>query len=400
MQNTLRRVRIVLILAYFLVVCTASARTAKKRRNSRRVLPVAVRTADGDDSPPEASIAYFIQISDSTVTLLPRLLRILWHERNTYIIHFDKKIPEYQRRHARSALFKGTGQKYNGNVHIMPSEMVTYRGISMVLNLLSAMQFALDRSSTWSFFINVSGSDYPLVSPLNQRRLLARNDFLEKKRSFFSFSDEFWWKESKVFRFDRLFTDTSLSLNDTESRVIDSYTEQPLAKMHNFTFTAAEAWMILHRSFVNHLLRSSYARRMLLAFSYALEPEEHYFSTVAFNSPRFNATNVPHALRYVAWVHNGVHSGQHPYYIDKQEPDGKTWTFQKKIELSGCMFARKIRSQNSGFLTYIDSHINGISDTPNAKDVSAYLARATRSVDCIARYSSGDFAGDCFNRKD
>lgn len=393
---------ILLFLPYFLT--SAPAASLRSRGNNAHYRIPFVHRAEAPQTRegiPEASIAYFLQISASTLTLLPRLLRAIWHPGNTYVVHFDRKIPEYQRAHARSALFKGTtGEQYKPNVHVMPSEVVTYRGISMVLNLLSAMQFALEKSSSWRFFINVSGSDYPLVSPLNQRRLLARNNFLSKERSFFSFSDEYWWEESKVFRYDRLFTDTSLSMNDSESRIIDSYTEQPLASIHNFTFTAAEAWMILHRKFVLHLLRSSHARRLLLAFSYTLEPEEHYFSTVAFNHPEFNATNVPHALRYVSWVHDGVHSGQHPYYIDQKGPDGKTWTFREKVVQSGCLFARKVRKQNSDFLKYIDVHMNGMAETPNEKDVSMYLAKATRSIDCISRFRSGDYSGDCFNRKD
>lgn len=349
-------------------------------------------------APSEANVAYFIQISEATLTLFPRLLRVVWHPKNVYIVHFDRKIPERKRAHAESAMFKRSKQ-YEGNVHVMRSETVTYRGISMVLNLLSAMQEALDHDADWNYFINISGSDYPLVSVENQRKLLFTEDFLQRNRSFFSFSNEGWWEESKEYRFDLLYTDTSLSFNDSESDVIAAHKEQPIAKTAAFTFVAAEAWMILHREFVKFLLSNSYARRMLLSFSYSLEPEEHYFASVAYNNQLFNDTNVMHALRHVQWVHNGKHSGQHPYYIDQKEPDGKTWTFRDEIEDSSCFFARKIRIQDSRLLTYIDSHISGVAKKPNMRDVNEYLGRVSKTLSCLAELPPGDFYGPCFTKK-
>lgn len=260
----------------------------------------------------------------------------------------------------------------------------------MVINTMNAMQFALDKSSQWTYFINISGSDYPLISPTNQRRLLASNDFVLNNRSFFSISEKDWWEESKVFRFDRLFTDTSLSFNQSSSEVVDSYVEQPIAQIANFTFAAAEAWMILHRQFVHHLLKSPFARRMLIAFSYSLEPEEHFFPSVALNSPAFNRTTVPHALRHVTWVHKGKHSGQHPYYVDERESDGKRWTFRKAIENSGCFFTRKIRIKDSALLNYIDTHVNGVAKNPVVKDVQKFLEKSRKLIDCVAKLNSVD----------
>lgn len=345
----------------------------------------------------EVPIAYFIQISDATLVLLPRLLRTMWHEGNTYIIHFDKKIPTWQRTHAESSFYKGN-PKYKVNVHVMESETITYRGISMVLNNLNAMQAALDHGSEWQYWINISGSDYPLVSPINQRKLLATNDFSEKKRSFFSIAEREWWTESKVFRFDRLFTDTSVGFNETDSQMVDSYTDQPISRIANFTFVAAEAWMILHRSFINYLLTSGFARRMLIAFAYSLEPEEHYFASVAWNS-HHNVTTAPHALRHVTWIHKGVHSGQHPYYVDQRDGDGKTWTFLPAIEESGCFFTRKIREQDSGLLSYLDTHVNGVAKNAVEKDVNNYLGTVSMLIDCVANLQSGQLASNFCNQR-
>lgn len=392
-------VLVTVALVGFLVLLfdAASIRTTVAHWSGQQLSGKSLLFSRGEDREPEASLAYFIQISESTVALLPRLLRVVWHPENVYVVHFDKKIPEWQRSHAEAALFKGN-KKYDSNVKVMKSETVTYRGISMVLNLLSAMQAALDLGDDWKYFINISGSDYPLVSVENQRRLLGQEDFLDRNRSFFSFSNEGWWEESKEYRFDLLYTDTSLSFNDSESDVIPTHKEQPIAKTAAFTFVAAEAWMMLHREFVNFLLSSSYARRMLLSFSYSLEPEEHYFASVAFNNKLFNESNIAHAMRHVQWVHEGKHSGQHPYYIDQREPDGK-WTFRKEVEDSSCFFTRKIRVQDSGLLSYIDTHISGVGKNPIMKDVNDYLGRVTTTLHCLAILPTGDFYGPCFKRR-
>lgn len=155
--------------------------------------------------------------------------------------------------------------------------------------------------------------------------------------------------------------------------------------------------MTLHRSYAQILLKSSYARRMLISFSYALEPEEHFFATVAYNMPQVNQSVVPHALRHVEWVHNGKHAGQHPYYVDIPTEDGTSWSFRQKIENSGCFFTRKIRSKDSKFLDFLDKHINGIAHDFHKGNVKAYLDRTKEKLACLAGLNSGDYADVCFH---
>jgi hypothetical protein len=52
-----------------------------------------------------------------------------------------------------------------GNVYmITKANMVTYRGPTMVANTLHACAILLKRSKDWDWFINLSASDYPLVT--------------------------------------------------------------------------------------------------------------------------------------------------------------------------------------------------------------------------------------------
>lgn len=344
----------------------------------------------------EVNIAYFIQVSEATITLVPRLLRVLWHPKNTYIVHFDKKIPDWQREHATASILRSKqNARYRANVFVLPPEVITYRGISMVINSMSAMQAAVDRSEDWDFFINISGSDYPLISPTNQRLLLAENDFKKRARSFLSISVRSWWTESKGYRYTRLFTDTSLSMNGTQAELIDSYTAQPLASRLAFEFVAAESWMILHRSLVKYLLTSAQSRRYFAAFAYAAEPEEHYFATVAYNTPEFNSTLVRHAMRNVNWMYKGKHAGQHPYFVDASDSNGK-WIFKDTVKDSGCFFTRKISIENSKFLDWIDTELNGVADNAQRDKVDENLQRARSRLECISQKATGEEAAKCF----
>lgn len=334
----------------------------------------------------EANIAYFIQVSSSTITLLPRLLRVLWHEKNVYVVHFDKKIPKWQRDYSSQSIRKlrfphATGDAIASNVIIMQAEIITYRGISMVINTMNAMQAALDAASDWHFFINISGSDYPLVSPANQRVFLASSDFLTKRRNFLTLSAKSWWSESRQYRATRLFTDTSLSMNDTHAELVDSYTKHPLKDILGFRFIAAESWMILHRDFVKHLLRDPVARRYFAAFAYISEPEEHFFATVAYNTPQFNESLVGDAMRNIIWTHNGKHSGQHPYHVDEKDDNGH-WKFLPLLRKCGAFFTRKISPQNPNFLDIIDKQVSGVAPHPDRDSVETFLRIVRKRMSC------------------
>lgn len=155
--------------------------------------------------------------------------------------------------------------------------------------------------------------------------------------------------------------------------------------------------MILHRSFVSYLLKSATARRLLLAFSFSLEPEEHFFPAAVYNEPMFNRTTIPHALRHVVWTHNGKHAGQHPYYVDRVNKDDGSWTFRDSIANSGCFFTRKIRLADSALLTWIDEHISGVAEDQSYKaDVDSYMGRVSRLLSCIAELHCGDRVDLCF----
>ncbi|KAK8939754.1 hypothetical protein KSP40_PGU018867 [Platanthera guangdongensis] len=78
-----------------------------------------------------------------------------------------------------------------GNVYVFSkANMVTYRGSTMVANTLHACAILLKKSKEWDWFINLSSSDYPLVTQDGNRGakpVIIDPGFYKKTKS-----DIFW----------------------------------------------------------------------------------------------------------------------------------------------------------------------------------------------------------------
>ena len=72
-----------------------------------------------------------------------------------------------------------------GNVRmIVRANLVTYRGPTMVTNTLHAAAILLKEGGDWDWFINLSASDYPLVTQ-DGKGFLARKSFVGGEKSVF-----------------------------------------------------------------------------------------------------------------------------------------------------------------------------------------------------------------------
>lgn len=80
-----------------------------------------------------------------------------------------------------------------GNVFLITkANMVTYRGPTMVANTLHACALLLKRHKDWDWFINLSASDYPLVT---QDDLIYAFKDLNKELNFIEHTSRLGWKE-------------------------------------------------------------------------------------------------------------------------------------------------------------------------------------------------------------
>lgn len=109
--------------------------------------------------------AYLISGSKGDLEKLWRTLLALYHPLNHYVVHLDLESPLEERLELASRIEKQHVFHEVGNVFVVTkANMVTYRGPTMVANTLHACAILLKRTKDWDWFINLSASDYPLVS--------------------------------------------------------------------------------------------------------------------------------------------------------------------------------------------------------------------------------------------
>jgi protein xylosyltransferase len=118
--------------------------------------------------PPGADVprlAYLISGSKGDLDRLWRVLHALYHPRNLYVVHLDLESSVEDRLELVARVDNSTVFQRVGNVDVIRrSNMVTYRGPTMVANTLHACALLLHRSREWDWFINLSASDYPLMT--------------------------------------------------------------------------------------------------------------------------------------------------------------------------------------------------------------------------------------------
>lgn len=333
----------------------------------------------------QANLAFFIQVSESNLPLVPRLIDRLWHEKNIIVLHIDAKVSE--------GLFNEFYKRYDGlekysNVHFLPRESITYMGVSMIVNTLNAIEYLLSHDQSWDYFINISGADYPCISATNLRIILGQPRVLKQGVSFVQLapSDKFWNK-MKTFRFDIQYADPALGMapgSIVQTELLPTYIKHPLRDKLDVKFLQHEAWIIGHRKYVREAARGPYARKLLLLLSSAKDPEEHFFGMLGWNSPNLNKTMAHYAGRGVYWNINGVQSGQHPYTVDKNRDDGGNYDFWPRIQMKENLFVRKFSIPDSPLMDLIDKYKIGYGDDIDNAAVEDSFRKVLRMTMCQA----------------
>lgn len=110
------------------------------------------------------TFAYLISASKGDTVKLKRAVRAMYHPGNQYLIHLDHDAPHREHREIAEFVTEDPVFSLVGNVYIVGKpNLVTYRGPTMLATTLHAMSMLL-RCCKWDWFINLSASDYPLVT--------------------------------------------------------------------------------------------------------------------------------------------------------------------------------------------------------------------------------------------
>ncbi|KAM0017331.1 putative glycosyl transferase, family 14, beta-glucuronosyltransferase GlcAT14A/B/C [Helianthus debilis subsp. tardiflorus] len=284
--------------------------------------------------------AYLVSGSKGDLNKLWRTVRALYHPWNYYVLHLDLESPLEERMELASRVENDPVFSTVGNVYVIPkANMVTYRGPTMVSNTLHACAILLRKFKDWDWFINLSASDYPLVT---QDDLLYAFRDLKRDLNFIEHTSQLGRKAK--WRAIPLMVDPGLYLN-TKS---DIFWVQPKRVLPTaFKLFTGSAWMILSRSFVEYCIWGwdNLPRTLLMYYTNFVSSPEGYFQTVICNAPEFVPTVVNHDMHFISW---GGFSSQHP--------DILTINDTEKMIASGVAFARKFK-QDTLVLDRIDDEL-------------------------------------------
>ncbi|XP_057960153.1 beta-glucuronosyltransferase GlcAT14B-like [Malania oleifera] len=286
--------------------------------------------------------AYLISGSRGDLDKLWRTLQVLYHPRNQYVVHLDLESPAEERLELASRIEKDPIFAKIQNVFmIKKANMVTYRGPTMVANTLHACAILLKRSKEWDWFINLSASDYPLVT---QDDLLYTFSSLDRNLNFIEHTSRLGWKENQ--RAMPLMVDPGLYMS-TKSDIFWVTPRRTLPTA--FKLFTGSAWMILTRSFVEYFVWGwdNLPRTLLMYYTNFVSSPEGYFQTVVCNVPEFVQTVVNHDMHYISWDNP---PRQHPHTLSINDTD--------KMIASGAPFARKFK-RDDPVLDKIDKKLLG-----------------------------------------
>lgn len=290
--------------------------------------------------PPVPRFAYLVSGSKGDLEKLWRTLQALYHPRNYYVVHLDLESSVQERLKLASRVEKDPIFAQVGNVHmITKANMVTYRGPTMVANTLHACAILLKKYPDWDWFINLSASDYPLVT---QDDLLYTFSDLKREFNFIEHTSRLGWKEGQ--RAMPLMVDPGL-YKTTKSDIF--WVSPRRALPTAFKLFTGSAWMILSRAFVEYCVWGwdNLPRTLLMYYTNFVSSPEGYFQTVVCNAPEFASTVINHDMHYISWDRPPK---QHPHNLNVNDTS--------KMIASGAAFARKFK-QDDPVLDKIDKEL-------------------------------------------
>lgn len=335
-----------LLISFFLIIFTLSAKTPLQKSPIKGKVPIFVESKL--HVPPTRPIstipklAYLISGSSGDGESLKRTLKALYHPLNQYVVHLDLEAPADERLELVNFVKREPLFVEVGNVRVVVrSNLVTYRGPTMVSNTLHAAAILLKEGGEWDWFINLSASDYPLVT---QDDLLHTFSTVPRELNFIEHTSDIGWKE--YHRARPVIIDSGLySLNKSDLFWIPQKRSMPTA----FKLFTGSAWAMLSRPFMEYLLWGwdNLPRIVLMYYANFLSTPEGYFHTVICNAEEFWNTTVNHDLHFISWDNPPK---QHPHVLTLND-------YQNMVD-SNAAFARKFR-WNEPVLDKIDSELLG-----------------------------------------
>ncbi|RRT51028.1 hypothetical protein B296_00051355 [Ensete ventricosum] len=125
-------------------------------------------------------IAYLLTGTKGDSQRMRRTLQAIYHPRNQYVLHLDLEAPPKER--IDLAMYVRGDPLFSEveNVRVIAkANLVTYKGPTMIACTLHAIAILLKERLRWDWFINLSASDYPLMTQDGSAWVMLTRNFLE-----------------------------------------------------------------------------------------------------------------------------------------------------------------------------------------------------------------------------
>lgn len=332
-------------------------------------------------SPPASAslprFAYLISGSAGDAGMMRRCLLALYHPRNRYVLHLDAEAPDADRAGLAAFVAAHPVLAAARNVRVVEkANLVTYRGPTMVTTTLHAAAALLwgegrGRGADWDWFINLSASDYPLMT---QDDILHVFSTVPRNVNFIEHTGYLGWKEGQRAR--PLIVDPGLYGSKKQDIFwVSQKRELPTA----FKLFTGSAWVALTRDFVEYTVWGwdNLPRTLLMYYANFVSSPEGYFQTLLCNAPRFVPTVANHDLHHIQW---DVPPRQHPHPLALAD--------MPAMLASGAPFARKF-PRDDPVLDAIDDGLLARPRTANA--TAAFVPGGWCGADAECRAVDNDW---------
>jgi hypothetical protein len=273
-------------------------------------------------------IAYFLLIHRYPEQF-KRLFRAIYVPENAYLVHVDRNSgDDFADDIAR---FLAPYQ----NVEILPARRALWGGYSLVDAELRGMKRLLDMDKQWTYFINLSGQDFPLKSQGYIRRFLLGHDDTQ----FIAHVDQQAERPETMNRVNRVFIEAFQRIFRT------GIARRFLRGARPYIGTQ---WKVVSRRFCEFVCHDARSARYKRFYSLSFIADEGFFQTVMMNAfPRGPVIN--NDLRAIDWIPDGD---------IKLRPRTFTAADAPSLLASSNLFARKFdSSEDSRVLDLIEQHI-------------------------------------------
>ncbi|KAJ3668946.1 hypothetical protein LUZ60_010896 [Juncus effusus] len=209
----------------------------------------------------------------------------------------------------------------------------------MVASTLHACAILLKESKDWDWFINLSASDYPLMT---QDDILHALSSVPRNINFVEHTSRLGWKEGQ--RAKPIIVDPGLYATKKQ----DIFWVGPPRKLPTaFKLFTGSAWVALTHEFVEYCVWGwdNLPRTLLMYYANFLSSPEGYFQTLICNTQNFSSSVANHDLHFISW---DMPPKQHPHTL--------TIADKQRMILSNAPFARKFK-RNDTVLDLIDSEL-------------------------------------------